>query len=194
MQRFGTDIQKLFDACNRCFPINTVLNLGLRIIDVLEYIHDKQYVHADIKGSNLLLGFGKGKEKENEVWLVDFGLACRYSNDGVHKEYKPDIRKAHNGTIEFTSRDAHIGGQNLFQPFLFVSYCWLSIDFSLTANSRRGDFEILGYNLLQWLCGRLPWEDKLSDTEYVAAQKNKYMSNIPLLIKQCFSTKSPPGA
>jgi vaccinia related kinase len=44
------------------------------------------------------------------VWLVDFGLACRYTVDGVHKEYKPDLRKAHNGTIEFTSRDAHIGG------------------------------------------------------------------------------------
>jgi len=168
MERFGTDVQKLFEANNKSFPLNTVLNLGLRIIDVLEYIHDKQYVHADIKGSNLLLGFGKGKE--NEVWLVDFGLACRYSNDGVHKEYKPDVRKAHNGTIEFTSRDAHIG-----------------------ANGRRGDFEILGYNLLQWLCSRLPWEDKLTDTDYVAAQKNRYMSDIPSLMKQCFQKTSPPA-
>lgn len=108
MQRFGTDVHKLFEAAQRRFPVNTVINLSLRIIDVLEYIHDKQYVHADIKGSNLLLGFGKGNE--NQVWLVDFGLACRYTVDGVHKEYKPDLRKAHNGTIEFTSRDAHIGG------------------------------------------------------------------------------------
>lgn len=126
MQRFGTDIQKLFDAAKRRFPLNTVINLGLRIIDVLEYIHDKQYVHADIKGSNLLLGFGKGCENQvhtffflkisfyifffYKVWLVDFGLACKYAVDGIHREYKPDERKAHNGTIEFTSRDAHIGG------------------------------------------------------------------------------------
>ena len=67
MQRFGTDIQKLFDAASRHFPLNTVLNLALRIIDVLEYIHDKEYVHADIKGSNLLLGFGKGAD--NQVWI-----------------------------------------------------------------------------------------------------------------------------
>lgn len=70
MQRFGTDIQKLFDAAKRRFPLNTVINLGLRIIDVLEYIHDKQYVHADIKGSNLLLGFGKGSE--NQVYTFSF--------------------------------------------------------------------------------------------------------------------------
>lgn len=64
---------------------------------------------------------------------------------------------------------------------------------SFLASGRRGDFEILGYNMLQWMCGRLPWEDNLADCEYVAAQKNKYMSNIPLLMKQCFPTKSAPG-
>lgn len=120
MQRFGIDVQKLFDANQRRFPLNTILNLSLRIIDVLEYIHSKQYVHADIKGSNLLLGFGKGGEKQ--VWLVDFGLACRYTVDGVHKEYRPDLRKAHNGTIEFTSRDAHIGGTFCFKIIIIYGF------------------------------------------------------------------------
>lgn len=73
-------------------------------IDVLQYIHSKTYVHADIKGGNLLLGLQKGTE--NQVYLVDFGLASHYSQ----KEYKPDPKRAHNGTIEYTSRDAHIGG------------------------------------------------------------------------------------
>ena len=168
MQRFGSDVQKLFEASQRRFPLNTVINLSLRIIDVLEYIHEQQYIHADIKGSNLLLGFGKGCE--NQVWLVDFGLACRYIVGGVHKEYKPDLRKAHNGTIEFTSRDAHIG-----------------------ANGRRGDFEILGYNVLQWLTGRLPWEDNLTSPEYVAGEKNKYMADVKKLVKVCYAATTPPA-
>jgi vaccinia related kinase len=58
----------------------------------------------------LLLGYRKGTE--NYVYLLDFGLACRYMDrSGVHKEYRCDQRKAHDGTLEYTSRDAHIGGE-----------------------------------------------------------------------------------
>jgi len=44
-----------------------------------------------------------------QVYLVDYGLAHKYSPDSVHKAYKEDPKKAHDGTIEFTSRDAHKG-------------------------------------------------------------------------------------
>jgi len=171
IERFGSDLQKILENHNKKFSFKTVYQLGLEIIDVLEYIHSKGYIHADIKASNLLVGFEKGTE--NQVFLVDYGLACRYlGSDGVHKEYKYDGRKAHDGTIEFTSRDAHIG-----------------------AHSRRGDMEILGYNMLQWLCGRLPWEDNLTDCDYVAKHKRWYMDNMDKLIEKCFPDDAPipPG-
>ncbi len=44
-----------------------------------------------------------------QVYLVDYGLAFRYAPDGKHKEYKEDPRRCHDGTVEFTSRDAHKG-------------------------------------------------------------------------------------
>jgi len=44
-----------------------------------------------------------------EVYLVDYGLAYRYMADGVQKPYKEDPKRTHDGTIEFTSRDAHRG-------------------------------------------------------------------------------------
>ena len=47
--------------------------------------------------------------KERDVFLVDFGLVSKYQRGGVHLEYKPDPRKMHDGTIEYLSRDAHIG-------------------------------------------------------------------------------------
>ena len=50
-----------------------------------------------------------------QAYLVDFGLAHRYMPDGKHKEYKEDPRKAHDGTAEFTSRDAHKGVGRLKQ-------------------------------------------------------------------------------
>lgn len=76
-------------------------------IDALEYIHSRGYAHCDVKGTNLLFGLKKGTE--NQIYLVDFGLVSRFTTNA---EYKPDPRKAHNGTIEYTSQDAHKGGNN----------------------------------------------------------------------------------
>jgi len=44
-----------------------------------------------------------------QVYLVDYGLAYRYMADGAQKPYKEDPKRTHDGTIEFTSRDAHRG-------------------------------------------------------------------------------------
>ena len=37
-------------------------------LDVLEYIHDKEYVHADIKASNLLIGYTDPKQVTLNCW------------------------------------------------------------------------------------------------------------------------------
>lgn len=53
-----------------------------------------------------------GMDTQAPVYLLDYGLATRYKyRDGRHKEYRHDERRAHDGTLEFTSRDAHIGGK-----------------------------------------------------------------------------------
>uniref|UniRef100_A0A8C8CJZ5 non-specific serine/threonine protein kinase n=1 Tax=Oncorhynchus tshawytscha TaxID=74940 RepID=A0A8C8CJZ5_ONCTS len=101
MDRFGTDLQKKFEETGRRFPRKLVLQLGLRLLDILEYIHEHEYVHADIKASNLLLSHNN----PNQVYLVDYGLAYRYAPEGVLKEYKEDPKRCHDGTIEFTSID-----------------------------------------------------------------------------------------
>lgn len=171
MERFGSDVQKIFEGAGKRFSTHTVYCLALRLIDSLEYMHHHCYVHADIKASNILLGFKGGKQQPDEVYLVDYGLAMKYQIDGVHKAYKEDKRKAHDGTIEFTSTDAHLG----------------------VAPSRRGDMEILGFCLLQWLCGCLPWENNLVNKDYVAAEKLKYTKNLPSLMKACFKDGGIPS-
>ena len=76
-------------------------------LEAVEFLHESSYIHADIKGSNLLTGHSPGTS--HEVYLVDYGLAYRFNPDGQHKEYKEDPRRTHDGTIEFTSIDAHKG-------------------------------------------------------------------------------------
>lgn len=168
ISRFGTDVEKLYTENGSIFPEMTVYSLGLRIVDVLEYLHDSDYVHADIKASNLMLGYKKGET--SKVYLLDYGLAYKYKPGGTHVAYKEDPKRKHDGTIEYTSRDAHKG----------------------LAPTRRADMEILGYCMIQWLCQKLPWEDKLQDKDYVAKQKEKYMGNMKEFMSKCFTGENSP--
>ncbi|XP_041759912.1 serine/threonine-protein kinase VRK1-like [Coregonus clupeaformis] len=127
MDRLCSDLQKVCERNGSRLKIDTVLQLGRVLLDVLEYIHDNKYVHADVKAANLMLGH----TDPDKVYLADYGLFYRYSPDGVHKEYKENPKKGHNGTIAYTSIDAHNG----------------------VAPSRHGDLEVLGFCLLHWLCG-----------------------------------------
>ncbi|CDS38075.1 vaccinia related kinase 1 [Echinococcus multilocularis] len=116
--------------------------IAIQTLDALEYIHSKDYVHADIKASNLLRG------DAGMFYLADFGLVSQYRvNGGGHRAEKASLKLRDNGTLEFCSRDAHAG----LPP------------------SRRGDLEILLFNLFHWLyrarpnasqssCAGLPWE------------------------------------
>lgn len=101
---------------------------------------------------------------------MDYGLVSRYTIGGKHREYKEDPRKAHDGTVEFTSIDAHNGvGQLLMVGYNMMNH----VVTHCAAPSRRGDLEILGYVLLQWSCGQLPWEVNLSNKDYVKKEKQK---------------------
>ncbi|XP_051946037.1 serine/threonine-protein kinase VRK2 isoform X2 [Xyrauchen texanus] len=167
IDRLGTDLQKLFIENGGQLRKATVLRLGVLMLDVLEYIHDNEYVHADIKAANLLLGH----RDPSKVYLADYGLSYRYCPNGQHKEYKENPKKGHNGTIEYTSIDAHKG----------------------VAPSRRGDMEVLGYCLLHWQCGTLPWLSSLRKPDEVQEAKAKLMSNLPDSVIKMSSSSSSMG-
>ena len=102
-----------------------------QVLDCLEYIHSRGFTHNDVKAANLLQG------PEPASWyLVDFGLVVKFQKgeELAHKEYRADPRKAHDGTIEYLSRDAHIG-----------------------CTARRSDLENLALCLIHWSSGALPW-------------------------------------
>lgn len=110
-------------------------------------------------------------EPDDQIYLVDFGLVERFNaKDGTHREYVEDQRRANNGTVEFSSRDAHIG-----------------------AFSRRSDLESLAYNLLYWVSrGRLPWTNVLKDHQLVEASKKWYMDNLEIFVNYCFNEHAYP--
>lgn len=165
MPRYSVDLWGIFLKNDKRFPLHTVYRVALQMIDVLEYIHDCTYVHADLKGANILLGFGKTASKQ-QLFLVDFGLASHYTT----KDFKPDPKKMHNGTIEYTSRDAHQGVPTM-----------------------RGDMEILAYNVVQWAGTLLPWEAEklLASPVKVQESKEKHMKDVGGFMKYCFKKDIP---
>ncbi|XP_070771681.1 serine/threonine-protein kinase VRK2 isoform X2 [Enoplosus armatus] len=158
MDRLGSDLEKVCKSNGGRLQKSTALQLGRGLVAVLEFIHENEYVHADIKAANLMLGH----RDPEQVYLADYGLSYRYCPDGVHKEYKENPKKGHNGTIEYTSLDAHKG----------------------VAPSRRGDLQILGFCLLHWLCGSLPWDNVLKNPTQVQEAKARLMDNLPDSVQQ----------
>ena len=156
IDRLGGDLDKIFRNGANPLTLAQVSSIAMQTVDALEYIHSVGFTHNDIKAANLLFG---SEPDSSDVYLVDFGLCVKYFKNGAHKEYRADPRKAHDGTIEYLSRDAHIG-----------------------CTSRRSDLEVLAFNLIHWLTGSLPWQG-ITDPKKVEAQKISFVKELDKNIK-----------
>ncbi|XP_062242563.1 inactive serine/threonine-protein kinase VRK3 isoform X2 [Platichthys flesus] len=154
----GQSLQSVIDEDDGLAE-KSVLQLACRLVDVLEYIHSNEYVHADINAENIYIRPGQ----TSQVYLGGYCHAFRYCPGGQHVEYRELSRTPHEGNIEFISLDAHKGA----------------------APSRRSDLQSLGYCMLRWHTGPLPWSD-LSQPEQVAPHKQRYMDDVPALLSHCF--------
>lgn len=108
---------------------------------------------------------------EDHIYLIDFGLASKFvDSNGVHHPFCMDQRRAHDGTLEFTSRDAHMG-----------------------AHSRRSDLECLGFNLMYWTLGTLPWKDDklMNQPEQVHRMKEIFMTDAREMLKLIYGQQVP---
>lgn len=166
-QNMGQSLQSVMDKKSELLSEKTVLQLACRILDVLEYIHSNEYIHADINAENIYIKSGQPAQ----VYLGGYYLAFRYCPGGQHVEYRQASRTPHEGNLEFISVDSHKGA----------------------GPSRRSDLQSLGYCMLRWHTGTLPWST-LTQPEQIAKSKQKFMADVAGLVGHCFQNKKVSSA
>ncbi|KAK2958441.1 putative Casein kinase 1 [Blattamonas nauphoetae] len=115
------------------FGLKTTIMLADQMICRMEYLHSHDYIHRDIKPDNFLMGRQK---KKGILYMIDLGLAKRYRDASTHQHIPYREDKGLTGTVRYASINAHRGIEQ----------------------SRRDDLESIGYVLLYFMRGNLPWQ------------------------------------
>ena len=146
----GPNLIELFNYCGcKKFTVSTVCLIALQVLNRIENIHKHHYLHRDIKPENFLIGI---HEKSNVIYLIDFGLSKRYKNPKTHQHIPYREGRALTGTARYVSINTHMGIEQ----------------------SRRDDLESIGYMLIYFLKGVLPWQGlKNGNEKYTRIMEKK---------------------
>ena len=133
MELLGKSLDKLFSENDKSFSYKTIFQIGYQMVERIQYVHSKGYIHRDIKPGNFVVGRG---EKSKIIYLIDFGLSKRYIDPQTEKHIPYREGKGLTGTARYVSLFTHYGIEQ----------------------ARRDDIESIAFNLIYFAKGKLPWQ------------------------------------
>lgn len=129
MELLGQNLNKLMKSAGGKFTLSTAIQCTKQILNRIEKIHRKGYLHRDLKPHQILVGLSK-----KQLYITDFGLSRRFEVNSYHISFQNSCPRIGNAT--FSSLNNHSG----------------------VRQSRRDDLESIAYMTIYFLKGRLPWQ------------------------------------
>eukprot|EP01006_Ploeotia_vitrea_P045202 TRINITY_DN66919_c7_g4_i1.p1 TRINITY_DN66919_c7_g4~~TRINITY_DN66919_c7_g4_i1.p1 ORF type:complete len:344 (+),score=154.63 TRINITY_DN66919_c7_g4_i1:38-1069(+) len=163
LELLGPSLETLFNYCGRKLSLKTVLMIAEEMICRVQAMHSRNYIHRDLKPDNFLIGLGK---YANRVYMIDLGLAKRFRDPATTEHIEYVDRKNLTGTARYASVNAHRG----------------------IAQTRRDDLEALGYIIIYFIKGRLPWQGlqaKTKQEKYEKISRTKITIDLAELCSGC---------
>jgi serine/threonine protein kinase len=157
----GKSLQTVSSEYKKSVPVGIVGMYAKQMVQIIWAVHEKGFVHRDIKPPNFMIGIKKNESDENEnktensdkLFLIDFGMSRTYIDDKTNAHRCNKIRTTGIiGTPRYVSIHVHDG----CEP------------------SRRDDLISIMYVLVYLVKGRLPW--KAAASPEVVAQIKKTIS------------------
>jgi predicted ATPase/serine phosphatase RsbU (regulator of sigma subunit) len=130
--------------------IDYTLEIGVKIADALNNLHDNGIIHKDLNSNNILI------TNENKIKIIDLGISSKYDSKNKNASNPSKLE----GTLEYISPE-QTGRMNR------------KVD-------QSSDLYSLGVVLFEMLCGELPFEsiDPFELVHFHIAQKPKSPTSI----------------
>ena len=128
----GPNLNELFALCGLRFSLKTVLLLADQLISRMKTMHSFSYTHGSVKPENVVIGSG---ETRSVVYMIDFGRSRQFQDP-----------------VEGTHISEHCYAGCYKGSFFSINTC-KGIEYS-----RRDDMQSIGYMLMFFLRGSLPWQ------------------------------------